>query len=269
MADYVRYLSNPSVGDVHVQFARVLQLARELDALTGRGSGTRQVVLRAYDKFNRELDALAQSTAVNATKRIQERLKATAKRPDTGVRPHLRNGIVSRPLKRFGLLGTGEVGVAAIDSLNKVVSATSPGYGPYWRAQEFGTGSAEVKSQKGRVIRGYFFGPGLSSPAVPTKGRSDQPIFVPGRQKGGVTASGTMKGGIGPSGGRGGYGTIGREIQGRHFIRDGADLARAEWLREMRAIERATIRGLDAVLTGAPRRGTRGRGVPTRGRRRR
>lgn len=251
MATYVRIFSNPDVADIHVKFAAIIREITAVEAARRRAGlppvtgATRAAVLRAYKHMNDRLDATASRTAADSVKRIQAQLKATAKRPDTGLRPHLRNGIVSRPLHRFGPVATGEVGVAAIESLDKVRNPTSPSYGPYWRAQEFGTGSPEVKTQKGRHIYGYFFEGGLTNPARPTKGRSDQPIFVSGRA-GGLPSS--VKGGTGPKGGRGGPGVIGREIEGRHFIRDGADRARAEWLRGIRQVERETVRELSPVF---------------------
>lgn len=252
MAVYQRIFSNPDVADTHVLFLKAVRAAELVDAerrragLPAIAAATRAQLLRAYDEFNRDMESHAQITAQRARENMQRRLKQTAKRPDTGLRPHLRQALLARPLRRFGPIATGEVGIAPEENLDKVVNPTSPSYGPYWRAQEFGTGSSEVKSQKGRVIHGYFFDTGLQNPTVPQKNRSDQPIFVSGRA-GGVP----VKGGIGPKGGKGGRGVIGQEIQGRHFIRDGANDTLPGWLAGIRRIERQTERRLDVVLRGS------------------
>jgi hypothetical protein len=266
MAKYQRMFVVPDVAQVHLLFLELATAARVVDAKRAQAglppiaAATRREVLVIYDQFITGLNELARFTATDATKQIQARLKETAKRPDTGVRPHLRNGIRSRPIDVTGRgIATGAVGVADEASLNKVKNPNSPKYGPYWRAQEFGTGSADVrddraapKSQIGREIVGYFFDRGKTNPTVPQKGRSDQPIFITGRSAGAVVGSGRQFSRAGKGGGRG---IIGKEIEGRHFIRDGSDQAVKVWRANLRAIERNTMRKLNSTLTAPPSTG--------------
>jgi hypothetical protein len=159
------------------------------------------------------------------------------------------------------------VGIASEDRLDKALNPTAPGYGPYWRAQEFGTGSPEVVTQVGRVIFGYFSGTGLEGPSRPqhqySGGGGPHPIFVSAKAARAAAAEvGIGDFGGGSRGGKGGKGVIGKEIEGKHFIRDGANGALTEWKLGMRRIEDATISELKAVLrprTVAQRRARRRR----------
>jgi hypothetical protein len=261
MATYQRIFTVPKVGVVHRQFAEIFALAKAVD-LERRALGlppttvaTQQVVRRAYLKFNEELDTLAATTAQQATAAIRQRLKQTQVRVDTRMGPHLSGGIKSRPLRRFGAISTGEVGVADEDALNRVVNPTSPQYGPYWRAQEYGTGGAggpgepSVPSQVGRILYGFFYGAGLGGdPEVPRAqyagGGGPHPIFVSASSQRSIYGSLGFGGGGGQRGGVGGLGTISKEIQARHFIRDGANQARAAWFR---GIERAQSDAIAAL----------------------
>jgi hypothetical protein len=216
----------------------------------------RRSLIRVAVKNRQELNAAAARTAADATKYIRARLAATAVRPDTGVAPHLADLIESRPL----IPNTGTVGIANEDKLNRAINPNTPGYGPYWRAQEYGTGPASqshvppgtpaIPSQKGRQLRGYFYGPGVTGGTPPQSqyrgGGGPHPIFIPSSVR------------SGPRGGRGGKGVISKEIDARHFIRDGANLAAVEWRREMRRLDDAAARSLGRVIA-RPARRRRGR----------
>lgn len=184
--------------------------------------------VRLLAEHRKELNAIALRTAATADAAMRSRLKSSAVRSPTGVAPHLSSLLVSRPLQP----NTGWVGVARKSTLDRAINPNTPGYGPYWRAQEYGTGSSEVPSQTGRTIVGFFYGAGAkgqgSRPArVYAGGGGPHPVFIPGSQR------------AGPKGGKGGKGTIRKEIEGRHFIRDGADAAREKWRRDLHAADHA------------------------------
>lgn len=264
MARYARIFVVSDIAEVHRAFDRDFRLLEQL-ALVERagnlpqtGVATMRLLELAYANFNRELDDLAKRTAASATDLIKERIRATRarNRGDTGRGAHMRNMVRSRPLPRIGGLASGAVGVADLDVLDSLRNPLG-NYGPYWRAQEYGTGSTEVPAQKGRVIRGYFFGRGFGgTPEVPREeyrglGVGPAPIFV-GAGAGSAAFGGVgFSGGPGRSGGRGGYGTISVELPGRHFIRDGANAARIQWLNGLRATEYRAQRALRAA-TRAP-----------------
>lgn len=205
-------------------------------------------MLRVYSAFNRELDALAVAASKDATAKIRARIKATAKRPDTGHGGlHMRQAVRSRPILRGIGIATGAVGVAEIEALDKVVNPVTPEAGPFWRAQEEGT-----DAHLGRVIRGYFFGRGYSGDPTPPlgsySGSGRQPLFVSARAGAAAFGAVGFQGGAGVRGGRGGYGTISHPIQARHFIRDGAHEAYADWLAGLRQIEARTAARLLPLL---------------------
>lgn len=257
---YQRVFAIADVAHVHKLFGQALRVARQVDleraalGLAPTTIATQREIRAAYLLFNDELDTLARTTAAAADRRIRERLKATQKRQDTRLSPRLQDLIKSRAISPLGRgLSTGAVGIADEDWLDKAVNPTSPHYGPYWRAQEFGTGTPEVASQIGRVLRGYFFGPGLSDPEVPraiySGGGGPHPIFVSSRSQLSLYGSAGFSGGAGSRGGLGGFGTIRHEIQGRHFIRDGANAVLADWRAGIRQIESTTIARLQAVVS--------------------
>lgn len=259
MALYQRIFTVSDIAVVHRLFHDSLRLCEQIDLEARRRGGqpralaTRREILRAYGEFNDELRVLATKTAREADSRMRARLRSTQVRPDTGASPHLAALLRSRPLQRFGPVQTGEVGVADEAWLDKAINPHSPGYGPYWRAQEHGTGTPEVPSQIGRILRGYFYGTGYTDPTPPRAqyrgGGGPHPIFVSGRAS---KLPGSVSGGIGPRGGRGGYGTISREIQGRHFIRDGANSALADWRAGLRRVENDAISALRGVTRPRP-----------------
>lgn len=185
-------------------------------------------LVRLLAKHRQELNTIATRTAATADAAMRARLKSSAVRSPTGVAPHLSTLLVSRPLQP----NTGWVGVARKATLDRAINPNTPGYGPYWRAQEYGTGSKEVKSQRGRTIVGFFYGTGATGQgsrpaAIHAGGGGPHPVFIPGSQR------------AGPKGGKGGKGTINKEIEGRHFIRDGADAAREKWRRDMHSADHA------------------------------
>ena len=128
------------------------------------------------------------------------------------------------PANRTGLrIPTGEVGIADVDELDKVVNPLTPSAGPYWETQEYG-----YSGHVGRKIHGLFFGPGLSG--------------------GGEVPNPSYKGGGGPHpifvAGPGGGGTIDEPIQPRRFIQKGAKAGEADWLAGLKVVEARAIAAL-------------------------
>ena len=258
MALYVREFVVDRVADIHLAYHDAIRLAEQVEATyvrlgrPGRAAHTADALRRAYAAFSDDLDALAKATAIDAQKRMRDQLRLTRKRPDTRMTPQLRNNLIARPEYPGGKLATGVVGVADIERLDSVVNPLGPQYGPYWRAQEYGT-TAHV----GRVIRGFFFGPGGGgTPSRPQAqyagGKGPHPIFVTAGQHAAAASvlgfSADEAGGGGTRGGLGGFGTIRHPIQPRFFIRDGANQAEAEWRTELALLERKAVARLDRVL---------------------
>lgn len=244
MAQYQRVFTTARIGQLHEAFHLAIAEAQAVDKnavlLRRRGIKAPTVVgvlpqlLKAYAQMNRDLDELAVASAADAKKKIQAYLKLTAKRPAAGDgQPHINSLITCRPLHRFSGIATGEVGVADEAVLDKAVDPLYPGAGEYWRAQEFGS-TAHV----GRIIRGYFYGPGFSNPTPPLASPPSplQPLFVPsGAQRAAYNALG-FQGGGGKQGGTGNIGEIHNPIQARHFISRGANDARRDWRAGIEAI---------------------------------
>lgn len=138
--------------------------------------------------------------------------------------------------------GLGTVAVALTDELDKIINPVGE-YGPYWRAQEYGTGKrddagAEIPTQVGRVFLGMF----EPSMTRPDKGQAGLGVG---------TDHGFLSGGADP-----GWGTISVDLPGRHFIRDGAEIAGAEYVRRMTELSvkygervRAASRLIDRTFT--------------------
>lgn len=266
MAEFQRIFSASDVAQVHRLFLEAMRAARLADlALVSAGRRPRSratlaELQRAYTAYNDDLATLARRTARDADARMRAKLKASMVRPDTRMSPHLASMIRSRAIRLGVGLESGAVGIADEAFLDRAVNPTSPGFGTYWRAQEFGTGATDpttgytVPSQVGRVIFGYFYGPGLTSPTRPMSqyrgGGGPHPIFVTASSAGAQAASiGISNYGGGKRGGKGGRGIISVEIQGKHFIRDGANEALVEWRLGMAKIEASTISRLKSVLT--------------------
>lgn len=164
-----------------------------------------RVMLRELEA---DLSALARSTAHIADNAIVDILRSTQVRPETTRSLHLEDLILSLPFPR------GTVKVGMVEELNKATNPNS-GYGPYWRAQEYGS-VAVGNTMTGRVLFGRFEGPGHDDvPRAQFAGQhgpgSDFYFSVPDEE--------------------GGLGTISHEDEPRHFLRDGtavADLAYTE-----------------------------------------
>lgn len=257
MAIYRRIFVITDVAKIHREFGLAIAEAAAVNR-RARAKGLRppaeaieRQLRREHAIFQRRLDELAAATAVRATEQIQHRLKLTARRSATGEKPGLHDLIKSRPLGRIAGFATGAVGVADEASLDRAIDPDYPQFGTYWQAQEFGT-DAHV----GRRIFGYFGNPGFAQAEVPRAqfagGRGPHPLFSPLV--------------VGPRGGRGGPGEIRTPLRARHFIRDGANLARTSWRAGLEAIETQTIQELAAVLSGTvpAGRGRRGGRAPRR-----
>lgn len=198
-----------------------------------------------------QLNTISSRTARFATRQIREHIASTTsdhRIGPTGGRPGLSRCISSNTLRP----NTGWVGVASKDELDKAKNRHGA-YGPYWRAQEYGTGApapgGDVPSQLKRKIFGYFFGAGGtgvgSRPDHQYSGEGGpHPVFID--SKDGAA-------GRGPRGGKGGKGTIQHEIKGRHFIRDGADAAFVKWEKDMRDNDRAAAKQIEKMTTAARR----------------
>lgn len=133
-------------------------------------------------------------------------------------RPHqgeLETHIVSQP----GPLGS--VKVALIEELDKAVNPN--GYGPFWRAQEYGTGSSgegvDVPSQVGRYFRG-FFEPSGTPPQAAQRGLGvgTDLALVPDPN--------------------GGFGRISVDLPGRHFLSGGTAEVGAKYLDHIAELQR-------------------------------
>lgn len=222
-------------------------------------------IRRIEVRWANSIDRAAVVAAQQATAAIRRRLKATAKRTPTGKSPSLEKAIFCARAVIVAGIKTGAVGIADEDRLNAVTNPFSPGYGPYWRAQEYGTGSREVKSQIGRQLYGYYVGKGGGgTPERPRAqyrgGGGPHPIFVASSAQTAIFGGVGFTGGAGKRGGLGGPGQIHHEIAGRHFIRDGAAIARRGWqtaladakFRAIAGIKR--LEGLSAAEVAALRR---------------
>lgn len=257
MALYKRTFTAPRIAEVHLLFRDAIRAAEEAEAAwaavgqPGAADATRRELLRAYAEFNAGLNTIARDTAKLATAETKAALKASRRRPDTGMTPHLATAIVSRPLRRFGALATGEVGVADIEVLDAVVNPVSPQYGPYWRAQEDGT-----LHQAGRVVYGGFYGSGGApgpfkpDPAFRSPAKGPHPVFISTHNARGILSSAGFSGGPGKQGGAGGGKmTIGVELPARHFIRKGANAALAQWRTDIAALQANVDKRIAAAIS--------------------
>lgn len=203
------------------------------------------------------MERLTIGSAAYTEEAMKRRFSATKKRVvNTGKGPGLRQALSCRPI----IFAAGvplAVGVADVDKLNRVTNPLT-GYGPYWHAQEEGTGG-KVPSQVGREIFGLFLGKGGGGqPERPNPkyagGGGPHPIFVSGKSQSAAFGSVGFSGGAGKQGGVGGPGTISVEITGRHFIRDGAALGASKWAQGLLVVERTAIAGLAEIGLAPGRR---------------
>lgn len=239
MAIYRRMFVVENVATIHRLFEEtIIDLEREDRALRAAGLPGVTTALdglkRAHGEFGKGLDQVARRGAVTASTRIKEILGQTAKRDDTRISPHIRDRIVSRPLGQIAGYSTGAVGIADEAVLDR-------GGGWYWRVQEFGSGTPEVKSittaATGRILRGYFYDAGMRNPVAPDATLfGAHPLFRPGPPIQGEPYR---------------VGIVRREVEGRHFIKKGADAAEAEWRRNVAALQRATVTSLRGVAKAA------------------
>jgi hypothetical protein len=206
-------------------------------------SQVRVVQLRYSEDMDRAA-VLGGRLATSAMRRRFDRTKTP--RAARGGSP-LRRALTAR--RAILPLPTGGVGIADVERLEALRNPFAPSYGSYWRAQEFGTGSSDpdtgitVPSQIGRRIHGFFTDrSGIGNAQRPVAGGGTHARFI---------ASSSPFALQGPKGGQGGPGLIRREIEGRHFIRDGAHDAYPEWLRAIRTADRHAIRSLQG-LRGLP-----------------
>lgn len=236
MAIYRRMFVVTDVVQVHRSFLETIELAQEIDAerkslkLPPTNVRILSELKTAYRDFEDGLNLIAKSAAVTANNAIRDIIARTQKRDDTGLGNHMRDRIVSRPIAPISGFATGAVGIADETILDRR-------NGWYWRVQEFGSGTSEVRSittaATGRFLRGYFYDTGLTNPTAPQQGIGTQPLFRTSGRIAGVPYN---------------LGEVVREIKGRHFIRDGADLAEARWLKEMSDLQTETVASLVPVL---------------------
>jgi hypothetical protein len=243
---YVRGYGTPeNVLRAHLAFDSAIQAARAANALARQqrrrlpALGIEAQLEATYAQFRRDLDNAARVGAVAAQKAMRESLQASAVRPVTDKRRHLRDLLVARPVRTPGIsLPTGEVGIADVARLDLAVDPDFPDQ-TYWRAQEEGT-----SKHVGRRIFGYFIGGGVG-PDRPRAAYSGVPgphsAFAPT----GGAGSSTF---LGPRGGRGGKGTIRHPIKPRHFIRDGAAAGYSTWAAEMRTTQSRALQELTRIL---------------------
>lgn len=249
-------------NEARVEIERTEQLARARGSQLRFAASLAQID-RAYRAWQRGLNSIAERYAAETTRAARSILATTNRRDDTRTAPHLRDLIYCAPLRTP--LPAGAVGVGRISTLERARNPRTPGYGSYWRAQEFGTGAAAgphgiaVPSQIGRQLRGFFYRAGVVDPTRPQAqyaGAGDPafPIFVPGRP-GNLPAS--VAGGIGPRGGIGGKGVIHHEIRGRHFLTGATRIVGARYVLAMRGLEQTTVAELGSIIAAGAGRGRR------------
>lgn len=264
MAQFVRGFFPAEAASIYRSFETCITLAQRDGA---RSRATLAELRAARIVFHEGLVAAAAAGAVDAQKAMREAFdnSRSKSRGPTGKKPGLRSKLTARPVRVLGQPIV--VGIANIDVLDKLRNEYSPGYGSYWRAQEYGTGTKEVRSQLDRVLYGFFVGKGGSgNPERPQAqyagGKGVHPIFISaGSQRAAYGGLG-FSGGAGVRGGIGGKGVIRREITPGNFIRDGANKALADYRQAVRQVERevmGTLRAIALTPGGPPRRAPRAR----------
>lgn len=181
----------------------------------------------------RDVNEIAMECTALSEVMIMQKILETRRtnRPHQGI---MESHIVSRP-GPFGL-----VEVALLEELDKIVNPN--GYGPYWRAQEYGTGTGEVPEQAGRVILGTFEPSGTPPQAAQRgAGKGTDLQFIPG--------------GANP-----GRGVISVELGGRHFLRDGFAEVGEKYLAKMADVQAKWDARITAILAQLKERLRRGGG---------
>lgn len=188
--------------DMIIALGLMRSISREAKGVPGLEalSAKLQTLMRQLEG---DLAALARVTAEVADTEIVAILRDTQVRPETTKSLHLEDVILSLPF------AYGSVKVGIVDELNKATNAVS-GYGPYWRAQEYGS-EAVGNSMVGRVLFGRFEGPSHDE--------------VPRGQYAGQRGAPGAEFYYSVEGEDGGLGTIGHEDAPRHFLAGGTDAA--------------------------------------------
>lgn len=203
------------------EMVRILIEAEALARTEGYATianGAHEVTLGLLDEVNlvaTEIAGLADGAIVSKMLETHNRVQ----RPATGdMESHIRS--------EAGPLGL--VRVALVDELNRIVNPN--GYGPYWRAQEYGTGVEGVPSQVGRRLVGTF-DPSGTPPDAGQRGlgQGRDIAFIPG--------------GANP-----GLGVLSVDLPGRHFLRDGAAEAANEYQRRMQEVQARWSRKLEELI---------------------
>lgn len=179
-------------------------------------------VAAIIDTWDRAIDAAAVEMAGASEGAIVARIATTmaANRPHRGeMETHIRS--IPGPL--------GFVAVGIIGELDKIVNPVGPWGKPFWPAQEFGTGVEGVPSMEGRVLFGLF----QPSGTRPKAGENNDLRFVSNSVEPNVDA---------------GFGTVGAELPGRHFLRDGAAEVGAKYIVRMGEICESYLREITAVV---------------------
>lgn len=229
---------DPNSGDAYDYFlttgipelARILTQAQRIAGERGLPS-TRAAIIEVLNGVLADVNEVARRMAAYADEAIIAKIHEThtANRPVTG---NMETHIASDP----GPLGSVRVGL--IDELDKIINPNGEKpYEPFWRAQEYGTGSDEggfggggVPSQEGRVIRGLFE-PSGTPPNSEQRGLNSGTdlVFLPGGENPG-------------------WGTISVELPGRHFLRDGDALAGARYVAEMEKVQQKWSTRIQEIL---------------------
>jgi hypothetical protein len=188
--------------------------ARDLELLAAR---LEAIALQ----FNDLELGVARKTALRADQAIRQRIDATRVRPR---RPGGKSGQLSSRIKSEPLpsrpLALGQVGIARMEELDKVVNPDFPNAKAYWRAQEYGYDfSQHPRDKRGNVAIRGFFQPG-NAPANGGQFRQ-HPYFE--------TAQGAPRM------------VIRRPVPARHFLRDGTDNAVNYWHAEQQAVQRTIV----------------------------
>lgn len=225
MADsWERFLVN--IDEVRQIYDQILTI-RETCAVIARETrnpewiAVGQEVAKVQETFNASLNEVARLIALVATQEIKAILKEKTVRPPTGNRPGLQDLIYSVPVNT-GNFSFGQVEIGWLSKLNQAINHKG-GHLPYWRSQEFGS-----SHNIGRTIFGSFIGADGGSPPDPSKFRQ-HPVFAMGT---GV--------GAGP-------GTINRPIQAKHFLRDGTDVAKFQYLAMVRSVVQTAVAQISRI----------------------
>lgn len=244
MAKYYATFVLPDVAATHRDF---MLLLRELDRARRAGvpaTATEARVRQIYAGFQDALNDLGRRHATEASVRIRKNLDTRMIRRPGNMRPRLRHSIRSRGVPPIAGFATGAVQIADEDRM----TSASPDKYPYWTLIEGGTFNNPFGyggQYTGRVIRGFFAGPGRGRPwQRPLSGlslaeRAQFPTFV-----------GLAKG---PEG------EIKRHIKPMWFLRDAVEEQHALWLADIRRVQDRTRTQLRSVFTPSSRRRPRGR----------